>query len=153
MTHSTNTWVRRFESWYSQQPCQQTQLEEIPVQEFYCHVHKLNGDEYEPDSLHSLDSNSTKGSGKGKKSRKIDSLTAEEEAIVWNTGVFGSNNPKSLNHTVFYVISQHFGTRGCQQHHQIRVEHLWFVCNAQSGATKFIKWKEGLKNTPTGRLG
>ena len=57
-TFSTNTWVRRFKSWYSQQPRQQAQLEEIPVQEldrllqeFYCHVHKQNGDEYEPDSL------------------------------------------------------------------------------------------------------
>ena len=32
-THSTNTWVRRFESWYLQQPRQQAKLEEIPVQE------------------------------------------------------------------------------------------------------------------------
>ena len=70
--------------------------------------------------------------GKGKKSKKADPLTAEEEEILWNTGVLGGDNPKSLNHTVFYIISQHFGTRGRQEHHQIRVEHLRFVCNAQS---------------------
>ena len=61
---------------------------------------------------------------KGKKSKKTDLLTAEEEEILWNTGVLGGVNPKSLNHTVFYIISQHFGTRGRQEHHQIRVEHL-----------------------------
>ena len=60
-TRSTNTWVRRFESWYLQQPRQQARLEEIPVQEldrvlqeFYCHVRKQNGDEYEPDSLQTM---------------------------------------------------------------------------------------------------
>ena len=65
---------------------------------------------------------------KGKKSRKIDPLIVEEEEILWNTGVLGNDNPKSLSHTVFYIISQHFGTRGRQEHHQIRVEHLHFVC-------------------------
>ena len=184
-TRSTNTWVRRFESWFSQQPRQQAQLEEIPVQEldrvlqkFYCHVHKQNGDEYEPDSLRTmlaaLDQHLSgcgcsysimkdrefkesrlvlngkaiqlRENGKGKKSRKADPLTAEEEEILWNTGVLGSDNPKSLNHTVFYTISQHFGTTGRQEHHQIRVEHLRFVCNPQTGAT------EGLTKTRQGGL-
>ena len=60
-TCSTTTWVRQFESWYSQQPCQQSKLEEIPVQEldrvlqeFYYHVRKQNGDEYEPDRLRTM---------------------------------------------------------------------------------------------------
>ena len=90
--------------------------------------------------------------GKGKKSRKADPLTAEEEEILWNTGVLGGNNPKSLNHTVFYIISQQFGTRGWQEHHQIRIEHLRFVCNPQSGAMKFIEWEEGLTKTQQGGL-
>ena len=191
-TRSTNTWVRRFESWYLQQPRQQAKLEEIPVQEldrvlqeFYCHVRKQNGDEYEPDSLRTmlaaLDRHlSGRGcsysiikerefkesrlvlngkaiqlreNGKGKKSKKADPLTAEEEEILWNTGVLGGDNPKSLNHTVFYIISQHFGTRGRQEHHQIRVEHLRFVCNAQTGVTEFIEWGGGAHENPTGWLG
>ena len=190
-THSTNTWVRRSESWYSQQPRQQAKLEEIPVQEldrvlqeFYCHIRKQNGDEYEPDSLRTmlaaLDRHLSgcgcsysiikdrefkesrlvlngkaiqlRENGKGKKSKKADPLTAEEEEILWNTGVLGGNNPKSLNHTVFYIISQHFGTRGRQEHHQIRVEHLRFVCNAQTGVTEFIEWEEGLTKTQQGGL-
>ena len=90
--------------------------------------------------------------GKGKKSRKADPLTAEKEEILWNTGVLGGDNPKSLNHTVFYIISQQFGTRGRQEHHQIRIEHLRFVCNPQSGATEFIEWEEGLTKTRQGGL-
>ena len=56
--------------------------------------------------------------GKRKKSRKSDPLIAEEE-VLWNTGVLGGDNPKSLSHTVFYIINEYFGTRGCQKHHQI----------------------------------
>ena len=132
-TRSTNTWVRRFERWYSQQPRQQARLEEIPVQEldrvlqeFYCHVRKQNGDEYEPDSLRTmlavLDRHLSgcgcsysimkdrefresrlvlngkaiqlRENGKGKKSRKADPLTVEEEEILWNTRVLGGDNPK-----------------------------------------------------------
>ena len=89
---------------------------------------------------------------KGKKSKKADPLTAEEEEILWNTGVLDGDNPKSLNHTVFYIISQHFGTRGRQEHHQIRVQHLRFVCNAQTGVTEFIEWGGGAHENPTGWL-
>ena len=146
------------------------------LQEFHCHVCKQNGDEYEPDSLRTIlgaldrhlsgcgcsysimkdrefsESMERQFNGKGKKSRKADPLTAEEEEILWNTRVLGGDNPKSLNHTVFYIISQQFGTRGRQEHHQIRIEHLRFVCNPQSGATEFIEWEEGLMKTRQGSL-
>ena len=59
--------------------------------------------------------------GKGKNSRKADPLTAEEEETLWNIGVLGGDSLKSLNHTVFYIISQHFGNRGRQEHHQIQM--------------------------------
>lgn len=89
---------------------------------------------------------------KGKKCKKADPLAAEEEEILWNTGVLGGNNPKSLNHTVFYIISQHFGTRGRQEHHQIRVEHLCFVCNAQTGV-RVHRVGAGAHENPAGWLG
>ena len=59
--------------------------------------------------------------GKRKNSRKANPLTAEEEEILWNTGVLGGDSPKSMNPTVFYIISQHFGNRGRQEYHQIRM--------------------------------
>ena len=152
------------------------------LQEFYCHVRKQNGDEYEPDSLRTRlaalnrhlsgcgcscsiikDRGEFKESrlvpngkaiqlrenGNGKKSKKADPLNAEGE-ILWNTEVLGGDNPKSLNRTVFYIISQHFSTRGRQKHHQIQVEHLRFVCNAQTGVTEFIEWAH---ENPAGWLG
>ena len=55
----------------------------------------------------------------------------------------GGNDPLSLNLSLFYCISQHFGTRGCQEHHQLRVEDIKFVRNPTDGTTEYIEWNEG----------
>ena len=39
--------------------------------------------------------------GKGKRKRKADCLTAEEEEAMWQSGVLGYSTPQSLNFTVF----------------------------------------------------
>ena len=65
--------------------------------------------------------------------------------------MLGSNNPKSLNYTIFPLISQQFGTRGCQVHHQLWVEKLKFAHDPY-GKTLYVEWVEGLAKTKQGRL-
>ena len=89
--------------------------------------------------------------GMGKRKNKSDPLTFDEEEQLWKLKVLGSNNPKSLNYTIFYLISQQFGTRGCQEHHQLRVEELKFVRDP-SGKTLYVEWVEGLTKTRQGGL-
>ena len=57
--------------------------------------------------------------GMGKKKNKADALTPAEEEQLWTKKVLGGDTPISLNHTVFFMVSQQFGTRGCQEHHQL----------------------------------
>ena len=85
--------------------------------------------------------------GEGKRTKHADSLVEEE--MLWKSGVLGGDNPQSLNYTVFYVVSQHFGTRGCQEHHQIRLEHLKIVKNAE-GQTEYMERIEGVTKTRQG---
>ena len=82
---------------------------------------------------------------------KADALSMEEEEQLWTRGVLGGNNAVSLNHTVFFMLSQQFGTRGCQEHHQLRVEDLKFVCDPQ-GKTVYVEWVEGVTKTRQGGL-
>ena len=63
----------------------------------------------------------------GKRKNHSDALTEEEKDQLWERGVLGSTNPTSLNYAIFFIISQQFGTRGCQEHHQIKIEELKFV--------------------------
>ena len=90
--------------------------------------------------------------GKGKRKRKADCLTAEEEEAMWQSGVLGYSTPQSLNFTVFFQTSQHFGTRGCQEHHQICIEDLKFVRNPTTGEPEYVEWVEGITKTRQGGL-
>ena len=46
-------------------------------------------------------------SGLGKRKRKADALTHDEEEMIWSSGVLDGNNPTSLNYLTFYVLSHH----------------------------------------------
>ena len=50
--------------------------------------------------------------GKGKRKRKADGLTEDEEEEIWKSGVLDGNDPTSLNYLVFFLVSMHFGIRG-----------------------------------------
>ena len=81
--------------------------------------------------------------GCGKRKRRADAVSEEEEELLWSKGILGGNDPLFLNLTLFYCISQHFGTRGCQEYHQLRVEDIKFVRNPTDGTTEYIEWNEG----------
>ena len=89
--------------------------------------------------------------GFGKRKNKSDALTAEEEEELWQKGVLGRHNPVSLNYTIFFLLSQHFGTRGCQEHHQLRVEDLKFVWDIARKLVS-VEWVEGPTKTRPGEL-
>ena len=90
--------------------------------------------------------------GKGKRKRKADSLTEVEEETLWQHGVLGHSTPQSLNYTVFYQTSQHFGTRGCQEHHQMYIQDLKFVHSPTTGEVEYVEWREGITKTRQGGL-
>lgn len=81
--------------------------------------------------------------GKGKRPMKADPINAAEEEILWKSGVLGSENPVSLIYTIFFLFSQHFGTRGQQEHHQINVQDLKIV---RDPATTSITYVGGRAN-------
>jgi len=68
-------------------------------------------------------------------------------------GYTRDSNPTSLNYTIFYTISQQFGTRGHQEHHQICIEDQKIVKKAGTGEPEYItEWVEGLTKTRQGGL-
>ena len=69
---------------------------------------------------------------------------------MWDT-VLGKMNPISLNYTIFFLISQHFGTRGRQEHHQMRIEDFK-VSYGTDGKVYVIEWMEGPTKTRQGGL-
>ena len=80
---------------------------------------------------------------------KADVVTEEEEELLWERGALGCSDAKTLNRTVFNMLSQHFDTRGHQEHHDIRIEELKVV-KSPNGETDYVQWTEGLTKTRKG---
>jgi len=66
---------------------------------------------------------------------RIKEHAASEEEQVWTKKVIGGDTPKSINLTVYFTISQHFGMKGCQEHHQLQVQDLKFIRDPQTQQT------------------
>ena len=155
---------------------------DVILQRFYAELVKRNGENYEPESLKvmltSLNRHiqencgfsviknkefalslrvlngkaiSLQQAGKGKRPNRADPITEQEEEVLWNT-VLGQDNPTSLNNTIFYLLGQHFGTRGCQEHHQVRIEELKFTREPGIGEITKVEWMEGPTKTRQGGL-
>ena len=59
--------------------------------------------------------------GRGKRPNRSKNLTNEEETL-WKSGQLGSENPRALINTMWWLLTQHFGLRGRQKHHNMKVE-------------------------------
>ena len=83
--------------------------------------------------------------GKGKRPHRAQSLNAEEEEILWECGQLGTFTPKSLTNTVFWLLIQHSGLRGRQQHHDMKMEDFCFA--KDNNGIEFITFSEGVTKT------
>ena len=75
--------------------------------------------------------------GLGKKQNKTNSLTRQEKDILWECGQLGVKTPKSVIATLCWQLTQHFGLRGRQEHHSMRVEDFSFRKN-ETGASCIV---------------
>ena len=65
--------------------------------------------------------------GLSKKSNKTNSLTKQEEDILWECGQLGDKSPKSIIISILcWQLTQRFGLRGRQKHHSMRTEDFSF---------------------------
>ncbi|KAL9975105.1 hypothetical protein ACROYT_G012221 [Oculina patagonica] len=88
--------------------------------------------------------------GKGKLPNKSRSLTREEEEALWESGQLGNLSPRSLINTMWWLLSQHLGLRGCQEHYTMNVED--FTLNKDDSGNEFVTFAEGPTKTRQGGL-
>ena len=60
--------------------------------------------------------------GKGKRPNASDALSITDEKQLWEIGKLGSENPRVLCQTMWWILTQQFGLRGRQEHHSMFVE-------------------------------
>ena len=81
---------------------------------------------------------------------KSRSLTIEEGEALWESGQLGNSSPRSLLNTMWWLLSQHLGLRGCQEHYITSVED--FTLNKDGNVDEFVTSAEGPTKTRQGGL-
>ena len=84
--------------------------------------------------------------GLGKRPNKARQVSAEEEEILWKTGKFGRESPEALVQTMWWLLTQHFGLRGRQEHHGMRLDDFR-ILKADGGSLEFVEFAEGPTKT------
>ena len=88
--------------------------------------------------------------GMGKKPNKAESLSLEDEEVLWSCGQLGDTNARSLLNTVWFLLTQHFGLRGRQEHYVMKVGD--FQLKKDDNGITFITFSESFSKTRQGGL-
>ena len=88
--------------------------------------------------------------GKARKLREEKSLTNEEEETLWKSAQLGSGNPRALINMMWWLLTQHFGLRGRQEHHNMKVKD--FCLQRDDDGIEYLTFAEGPTKTRQGGL-
>ena len=88
--------------------------------------------------------------GFGKRPNAAKALTSQDEELLWSKGVLGSHSPQSLIQTMWFLLTQHFGLRGCQEHHDMYVED--FAFSTDDNGIEFVTYEENPTKARQGGL-
>lgn len=88
--------------------------------------------------------------GIGCTTKQADSILPEDEAKLWDVGVFGKKNAEQLQKTIFFYACKIFGLRGCDEHHNLECEQFTIGSDKLG---KFIQFTGRKTKTYKGGLG
>ena len=88
--------------------------------------------------------------GRGKRPNAATALTTEEEETLWQNKKLGNESPRVLSQTMWWILTQHFGLRGRQEHHSMNVEDFTF--RLDDNGVEYVTFKEGPTKTRQGGL-
>jgi len=77
-------------------------------------------------------------------------LNKRGEEILWKSGQLGRGNPRVLINTMWWLLTQHFGLSGRQQHHNMKVED--FSLQREDDGIEYLTFAEGPTKTRQGGL-
>ncbi|XP_031553784.1 uncharacterized protein KIAA1958-like, partial [Actinia tenebrosa] len=87
---------------------------------------------------------------KGERPNASNAVSKLEEEELWKEGKLGSDNPRTLCRTIWYILTQHCGLRGRQEHHSMTVEGFK-LCRDDRGV-EYVIFNENPTKTRQGGL-
>ena len=77
-------------------------------------------------------------------------MTKVEEEVLWKENKFGKETPEALTSTEWWLPTRHFGLRGRQEHHDMKIDD--FQLSRDDNGVEFLQFTEGIFKTRQGGL-
>lgn len=90
-----------------------------------------------------------KASGLGNKPNRAVCLSKDEIELLWSAGGFGTETPEQLTASVWYLLSLHFGFRGCHESRQLLMGDI--EVKSDSKGDRYLEFSERLSKTRSGK--
>ena len=74
--------------------------------------------------------------GMGNRPNASKPLTWDDEETLWQMKRLAHDEPEALLHTVWFMLTQHLGFRGCQEHQFAEVQDFKFQID--DAGTEFV---------------
>ena len=84
----------------------------------------------------------------GRKPNAADSFSPQDEEELWKSGQFGVHSAQALTNTMFMNLTQHFGLRGRQEHHVMKLSDFEFKVDEYGN--QYVMFKEGITTKTRG---
>lgn len=91
--------------------------------------------------------------GIGLKRRPADIISIDQENIMWQKGMLGTDSPKRLLDTLLYILGLNFALRAAQEHRNLRVgENSQLTIKTAPNNVRYLEYKEDLSNCNSGGI-
>lgn len=93
--------------------------------------------------------------GVGADVKQAEVITLDEEEMLWNEGILGSETPTKLLRTLFYAMGLNFALRAGQEHRNLRFgveNHSQLRLLVDASGKHFLRYKEQVSKTHQGGL-
>ena len=92
--------------------------------------------------------------GLGSKKRQAEPLSQQEEEMLWQKGLLGDKNPKTLLDTMIFCNGLYFVLRSGREHRQLRLRPCQIQLIENKGERPYLQYTEDVsKNRPGGIKG
>ena len=92
--------------------------------------------------------------GFGRKARKAEPLTEDEEELLWQKGLLGKGSPQALIDTMLFMNGIYFALRSGKEHRQLRADPCQITLHERSSMRPYLEYVEDVsKNRPGGLKG
>ncbi|KAK6173752.1 hypothetical protein SNE40_017154 [Patella caerulea] len=91
--------------------------------------------------------------GIGLDKKRADIISVENEDILWKKGILGSDTPKQLLDTIFYLIGLNFALRAGKEHRNLRYgQNSQLSLHTSESGDQYLQYTEFVSKTNQGGL-